>query len=174
MALDGALPKAFAYLHPRFKTPLVGIAVSAAIPCLHAWLIHGDIDRLGNLVLAAVCAWGVAYILVTLSVISLRLRRPDLPRLYRAPWFPVPQILSIVGIVVALAYIAPAGTARRDVYVPFGVMLAGTAAYAFIWTRFVRRAPLFERVSVERVLEEEGLAQAETTGSAELRASLGG
>ena len=32
MALDGALPKAFTYLHPRFKTPLLCIAVAAAIP----------------------------------------------------------------------------------------------------------------------------------------------
>src|SRR6185369_7089320 len=37
MALDGALPRVFSYLHPRFKTPMVGIAVSVAIPCLHAW-----------------------------------------------------------------------------------------------------------------------------------------
>jgi amino acid transporter len=155
MAIDGALPKAFAYLHPRLKTPLVGIAVSAAIPCIHAWIIRGDIARLGNLVLAAVCAWGVAYILVTLSVVSLRRRRPDLPRAYRSPWYPVPQIVSVAGIVVALAYIAPVGTSRSAVYVPFGIMLGVTALYAFVWTRFVKRAPLFTPVEVERILEQE-------------------
>jgi amino acid transporter len=155
MAIDGALPKAFAYLHPRLKTPLVGIAVSAAIPCTHAWIIHGDIGRLGNLVLAAVCAWGVAYVLVTLSVISLRLRRPDLPRPYRAPLYPLPQIVSIVGIVIALAYIAPLGTSRSAIYVPFGLMLAATALYAFVWTRFVRRVPLFAPIAVETILDQE-------------------
>ncbi len=174
MALDGALPKAFAYLHPRFKTPLVGIAFSAAIPCVHAWLIHGDLDRLANLVLAAVCAWGVAYILVTLSVISLRLRRPELPRSYRAPWFPLPQIVSCVGIIVALAYIAPAGTRRSAVYIPFGWMLAGTAAYAFVWTRFVQRSPLFTPASVEQILEEERLSQSVSADRTAVRASLGG
>lgn len=153
MAVDGALPRVFAYLHPRLKTPLVGIAVSAAIPCFHAWLIHGDVSRLTNLVLAAVCAWGVAYILVTLSVISLRVRRPDLPRPYRAPAYPLPQIVSIVGIATALAYIVPLGASRRDVYVPFGIMLAVTAVYALVWTRFVRRASLFEAEQVETVLQ---------------------
>jgi amino acid transporter len=153
MALDGALPKAFAYLHPRLKTPVVAIAVSAAIPCVHAWIIHGDVSRLGNLVLAAVCAWGVAYILVTVSVIALRIRRPDLSRPYRAPAYPLPQIISLVGIATALAYIAPLGTSRREVYVPFGVMLAITAVYALIWIRFVRKAPLFVPVRVEAVLE---------------------
>jgi amino acid transporter len=153
MAVDGALPRVFTYLHPRFKTPIVGIVVSAAIPCVHAWIIHGDVARLGNLVLAAVCAWGVAYILVTLSVITLRLRRPDLPRPYKAPAYPLPQIISLVGIVIALAYIAPLGTSRRDIYVPFGLMLAATACYALVWTRFVRKAPLFEPERVETVLQ---------------------
>jgi amino acid transporter len=156
MALDGALPKAFAYLHPRLKTPIVAIAVSAAIPCIHAWIIHGDVSRLGNLVLAAVCAWGVAYILVTISVIALRIRRPDLPRPYKAAAYPLPQIISLVGISTALAYIAPLGTSRREVYVPFGVMLAITALYALIWIRFVRKAPLFVPERVETVLERAG------------------
>jgi amino acid transporter len=174
MALDGALPKAFAYLHPRFKTPVIAIAFSAAIPCIHAWLIHGNVDKLANLVLAAVCAWGVAYLLVTASVIALRRRRPDLKRPFRAPWFPLPQLLSMAGIVVALAYIAPAGTSRSAIYIPFGVMLVGTALYAFLWTRFVRCAPLFEPVPVEQVLRDQGLSHPEAAVPAELRASLGG
>ena len=155
MAIDGSLPKIFAYLHPKYKTPIVGIAVSVFIPCFHAWLIKGDIDRLNNLVLAAVCAWGVAYIMVSLSVISLRIRRPDLPRLYKTPLFPLPQIISIIGIVIAIWYITPIGTSAWQVYKSFGIMLLFTLAYAFVWTRFVRRVPMFEPVPVEKILEEE-------------------
>ncbi len=141
MAIDGALPRIFTYLHPRLKTPVFGIAVAVAIPCLHAWIIHGDLDRLTTLVLAAVCAWGVAYILVTLSVISLRIRRPDLPRPYRTPFFPVPQIISILGIVIAISYITPLGSSSAPVYRSFGIMLAITATYSFIWLKFIRRVP---------------------------------
>ena len=43
MALDGALPKVFTYLHPRFKTPLLCIAVAVLIPCLHAWWLGGSL-----------------------------------------------------------------------------------------------------------------------------------
>jgi amino acid transporter len=103
-------------------------------------------------VLAAVCAWGTSYILVSLSVISLRWRRPDLPRPYRSPLFPLPQIVSIVGILVAIWYITPLGTSAREVYRSFGIMLLLTALYAFVWLRFVRRVPLFEPVPVEQVL----------------------
>jgi amino acid transporter len=155
MAVDGSLPRIFTYLHPRLKTPLVGIAVAALIPCVHAWMIRGDLERLTTLVLAAVCAWGVAYVLVHLSVIMLRIRRPDLPRPYRSPLFPVPQIVASVGILVAIWYITPLGTSSAPVYRYFGIMLALTALYAFVWTRFVQRAPLFEPVPVEEVLQKE-------------------
>ncbi len=42
-------------------------------------------------------------------------------------------------------------------------MLALTAAYAFVWTRFVRRVPMFEPVPVEQTLQKElgGKATAE-------------
>ncbi len=155
MALDGALPKVFAYLHPRFKTPVVGIAVSVAVPCINAWFIKGDLDRIMPLVLAAVCSWGCAYLLVTLSVVMLRIRRPDLPRAYRSPLFPLPQIVSSLGIMIAIVYITPPGMHPRDIYLPFGIMLALTAAYALFWTTVVQKIRPFEPVPVELILEEE-------------------
>ena len=155
MALDGALPRAFAYLHPKYKTPVVGIVVSAAIPCIHAFLIRGNVDRIMPLVLAAVCAWGVAYVLVSASVVSLRLRRPDLKRAYRSPLFPLPQIVSTLGIAVAIWYVAPPGLSPRAVFVPFGIMFGLTAIYALVWTLFVQRRGLFQPVAVEAALERE-------------------
>lgn len=155
MALDGALPKAFAKLHPRYKSPVVGIAVAAAIPIIHTVAIQGDLDRILPLVLAAVCSWGVAYLLVNLSIVVLRLRRPDLPRAYRAPFFPLPQIVASVGIFIAIWYITPPTMKARDIYLPFGTMLALTALYAVVWCCVIRRQPAFVPVSVEQVLEQE-------------------
>lgn len=123
MVLDGAMPRIFAYLHPRFKTPVVAIAAAVLIPCVHAFAIQGNLDRIMPMVLAAVCAWGVAYLLVTCSVVILRIRRPDLPRAYKSPWFPLPQIVSSVGIVLAIFYITPPGMNPRDVYIPFGIIM---------------------------------------------------
>jgi len=152
MARDGSLPQVFARLHPRHGSPVVGIVVSAAIPITHVLLIQGDIDRIMPLVLAAVCAWGVAYLLINLSVISLRLRRPDLPRAYRSPWFPLPQLLGSVGIVLALFFITPPTMKAADIYGPFGVMLGLTVAYALVWTLWVKRQSGFTPVAVEDVL----------------------
>ncbi|MCB6184958.1 APC family permease [Leeia sp. TBRC 13508] len=155
MALDGALPKFFAYLHPRFKTPWIGILVAVLMPTSYAIYLDGNLDKIFVLVLAAVCAWGLAYILVTLSVISLRIRRPDFPRAYKSPFFPIPQIISTVGILLAIWYIAPPGLTRADVFVPFGIILAITGTYALIWTTLVQRQNPFKPVAIETVLEEE-------------------
>lgn len=155
MAIDGALPKVFAYLHPRLKTPLFGIMVAALIPILHAWFIKGDIDQMGTLVLAAVCAWGVAYILVNISVVLLRVRQPHLYRPYKSPFFPVPQIISTAGILVAIWYITPLGTDPMPVYKQFGGMLLLVAVYAFVWTRFIQKVAPFTPVPVEQILAKE-------------------
>lgn len=155
MAVDGALPRVFAYLHPRFKTPVVCIAVVAAIPCLHAWWLGGNADSMLPLILAAVCAWATAYLLVTLSVVLLRIRRPDLPRAYKSPFFPLPQIVSSVGMLLGIWFIAPPGIEPSAVYVPFALMLGITAAYALFWTLVVQKVNPFRPVPVEEILEKE-------------------
>lgn len=155
MALDGALPRAFTYLHPRFKTPLLGILVAILVPCIYAWYIQGNIDRIMPLVLAAVCSWGVAYLLVNISVVIMRIRYPDFPRAYRSPFFPLPQIISSVGILIAIWYITPPGMNSRDIYLPFGVMFGATALYALVWTVFVQKVNPFAPVPVELALEQE-------------------
>ncbi|PHM39315.1 amino acid transporter [Xenorhabdus mauleonii] len=152
MALDGALPRIFAYLHPRFKTPIFGILVAVMIPCIHAFAIQGDLTRIIPLVLAAVCSWGTAYLLVTISVILLRIRRPDLHRAYKSPFFPLPQIISSVGIILAIVYITPPGMDKSEIYIPFMIMLGLTASYALIWTVFIQKVNPFKPVSVEQVL----------------------
>jgi amino acid transporter len=157
MAKDGALPSAFAYLHPRFKTPWVGIALTVLIPAVYAIIIDGDINRIFVLILAAVAAWLTSYILVSISVMVLRYTKPDLARPYRAPWFPLPQILAIVGMLITLWYIAPPFLTRGAIYTRFGIILGVSAAFALIWTLAVMRKPLFEPVDPTTfVIEERG------------------
>jgi amino acid transporter len=155
MAVDGALPKVFTYLHPRYKTPLVCIAVAMLIPCVHAAYLGGNTDHIVPLILAAVCAWGTSYLLVTLSVVILRIRRPDLQRGYKSPFFPLPQIVSSAGILTGLWFITPPGMERSEVYIPFSIMLGLTACYALFWTLVVQKVNPFRPVPAEEILENE-------------------
>lgn len=153
MAMDGVLPKPFAYLHPKFKTPIVGIAVSVIIPAVYAIYIDGDVDSILTLVLAAVCAWLVSYILVNISIIQLRNRRPDLERPYRVPFYMWPQILASLGMLIAIWFIAPPGMTRADVYVPFAILFAIAGAYALFWTIVVMKINPFKPVEPEELDE---------------------
>ncbi len=84
MARDGMLPKVFARVHPRHRTPHIntlitgfGIALLAAIFPLD---LLADLTSMGTLIaFAAVCA----------GVLILRYTQPDLPRTFRVPaaWF---------------------------------------------------------------------------------------
>ncbi|MBX7247868.1 MAG: amino acid permease [Caulobacteraceae bacterium] len=99
MARDGLLPKAFAKLHTKFRTPWVGTLILGILIAVVASLlpiqILGDMVSLGT---------AVAFAIVCISVMSLRKSRPDLPRPFRAPWGSVTPIL---GVVFAIVMIAP-------------------------------------------------------------------
>jgi hypothetical protein len=51
-----------------------------------------------------------------------------------------------------------------DIYVPFSVMLGGTALYALFWTLVVQRVNPFKPASVEEVLAKEFSYHAEQAG----------
>lgn len=158
MAKDGTFPKAFAYLHPRYRTPVVGIVLAILLPGIYTIIIQGDIDSIFVLILAGVCAWLVAYVLVNISVMILRTTRPDLHRPYRMPLYPLPPILATVGMLVTLWFIAPPGLTRGAIYSRFFVMLAVSAVIAFVQIALVSKLPLFDRPSPEELAAEEDRA----------------
>ena len=87
-SLGGAdlLPRTFARLHPRYKTPYLSIiifGIAAALLVLPGILVHGqEIDLLGSIyALAATFAFCSAH----LSVMRLRFIEPNLYRPYRMP-----------------------------------------------------------------------------------------
>ena len=157
MAKDNTLPSSFAYLHPRFKTPWVGIVFTGIIPIVGAFWIQGNIDGILAFILAAVCAWIFSYILVNISVVILRMKRPDLNRPYKTPLYPLPQIVSTVGLLITLWYIAPPFLTRSQIYLPFLVMLIFCALIALVFTYGVQKVDPWSRVEPEVLLKEEGL-----------------
>lgn len=64
-------------------------------------------------------------------------------------------MLSSAGILLGMWFIAPAGMNPADIYIPFGVMLGGTAVYALFWTLVVQKVNPFTPASVEDVLAKE-------------------
>ena len=80
MARDGLLPRVFAVIHPKFRTPWLGtILLGVLIATTAAFL---PISLLGQLVSFGTA---VAFSIVCLSVIYLRVKHPELPRPFRVP-----------------------------------------------------------------------------------------
>src|SRR5438093_4516244 len=81
MADDGLLPKFVSRVHPKFRTPYItsiitGIALAffaAILPIRDA----ASLVSIGTL---------LAFVIVSVGVLVLRVREPGLPRAFRAPW----------------------------------------------------------------------------------------
>jgi len=95
MSRDGLLPKVFATVHPRFRTPHVSTVVTGAIIALVAGLTR--IDVLGQLVSIGTL---LAFVLVSIGIIILRKTMPDAPRPFRTPGVPY---VPVIGALICLA-----------------------------------------------------------------------
>jgi APA family basic amino acid/polyamine antiporter len=97
MSIDGLVPKAFSELHPRYKTPYKSNALffcfTAVLAAFVPEAIVGEMTSIGTL---------FAFILVCAGVWVMRVKRPDLPRAFRAPVLP---LVSTLGILVCGAMI---------------------------------------------------------------------
>lgn len=83
MSKDGLLPPVFSRVHPKFKTPYI----STIITCCVAMIIAGvlPISILGELVSIGTL---LAFALVSISILVLRKKRPDLNRPFKTPGLP--------------------------------------------------------------------------------------
>jgi APA family basic amino acid/polyamine antiporter len=127
MARDGLLPKVLATVHPKFKTPwintiIVGVLVAAAAAVY-------DINQLGDLTSVGTL---VAFGLVCFSVIWLRRARPDLPRQFTVPGYPVVPALGVL----ACAWLAWFGV-EPELRWWFAKYLLGAAAIYFVYGYWV-------------------------------------
>ena len=97
MANDGLLPKMFADVHPKFKTPYKANLFIMVLVGLFAAFVPGDIvgdmTSIGTL---------FAFMLVCAAVIILRKTNPELPRQFKTPLVP---FVPILGILVCAAMI---------------------------------------------------------------------
>ncbi len=122
MARDGLLPKIFATVHPKFRTPWVNTILVGLITAVAAAFF--DINTLGDMTSVGTLA---AFGIVCMSVIWLRTTHPDIPRGFRVPLYPV---LPILGIVSCFALIF---TVETRVLIFFGWYVLGSILLYFVY-----------------------------------------
>lgn len=89
MSRDHLLPPKLSAVHPRFKTPWVITIVIGVLVMLVAGLTPiGKLEEMVNIGTLS------AFVLVSVGVIVLRRKRPDLPRAFKVPLMPFLPIVS--------------------------------------------------------------------------------
>ncbi|MEF9928711.1 MAG: amino acid permease [Massilia sp.] len=124
MSRDGLMPARLSKVHPKYGTPffatwLVGIIfglIAAVVPLT----VLAELVNIGTL---------AAFTLVSIAVIVLRKKRPDLPRAFRCPAVPLIPILAIIFCLVLMSFLS------WHTWVAFAIWLTIGAAVYFGYAR---------------------------------------
>ena len=118
MSRDGLLPKAFAKVHKRFRTPYVSTWIAGLVVGIPAgiWDIgtFADLSNIGTL---------FAFIVVSAGVLVLRKTQPDRKRGFRVPWCPLLPSLSIVFCLVLMLALPLETWLRFFVWLAIGLVI---------------------------------------------------
>lgn len=130
MARDGIFFSRLAEVHPRYGTPAVAIISSCLIAMVLA--ATGTFDQL--LTYVVFVGW-IFYAMGAAAVIALRSKRPDAPRPFRVPGYPVTPVLFVVAAAAIVGNTIWSQPGRA--VIGLGMVFLGAPAYV-LWTR--RRA----------------------------------
>ncbi len=96
-ALDGNYFRAFAKVHPVGRFPYVSVLALAGVAALFCFL------RLADLIASLIVIRIVLQFLVqSIGVIVLRIRRPDMPRPFRMWLYPLPALIAAASFIFIL------------------------------------------------------------------------
>jgi len=92
MARDGLLPKKFAKVHPKYRTPYVTTILTGLV--VGVCSMFTSIDEMVDLTNIGTL---FAFVLVCTGIIILRKKDPGRQRAFRTPWVPVIPVLGIAS-----------------------------------------------------------------------------
>ncbi|MBI4342556.1 MAG: universal stress protein [Candidatus Omnitrophica bacterium] len=145
------LPRLFYKLHPRFKTPYVSLIaftlVAGAIVTVAKNLTH--IAELYNF--GAMLSFALAH----LSLLGLRIRKPDLERPFKIGWnlrfgrveLPLTAAVGLLGTAAVWIDVILTKPAGRNL----GFLWMGVGLASYLWYRHQQRLPAAARVEIERL-----------------------
>jgi APA family basic amino acid/polyamine antiporter len=128
MCRDGLLPRAFAKVSERRRTPVrITATFGILIAILAAFVPLEEIAKLVNI------GTLFAFVITNIGVIVLRRTRPDLERGFRVPLVPLFPIIGAALAIFLMKYL------ERDTWIRFGVwLLIGFAIYFLYGIRHSR------------------------------------
>ena len=102
MARDGMVPKVFAKVNERTRTPIQNTIIVSTVVAVLAGVI--PINFLAEMTSIGTLA---AFLVVSVGLIILRVREPELERGFKVPLYPITPILSILGCIWIITQLRP-------------------------------------------------------------------
>lgn len=149
LAREGMLPKVFTYIHPKFRTPWVGIITVFFLLCI-PFLLSISMDLIATLILCSCVTWLISYIIAQVNVMILRKKYPDIHRPFKTPFYPLPQIIGILATVYMIVTIHPEPEMKMQIFSISGSFLLAIVIYAWLWLSY-KKQPLFTPVPLEQI-----------------------
>lgn len=122
MSTDGVVPSIFKKINPRTVTPIGNTIIVCALVALLAGFVPlaglADLTSIGTL---------SAFAVVSIAVMVLRRRQPDLHRNFKVPGYPVTPILSIAGCILVVSGLS------AITWVAFGIWVAVFLIFYFAY-----------------------------------------
>jgi basic amino acid/polyamine antiporter, APA family len=132
MSRDGLLPPAVGKINPRTRTPALGTAMVAVFAAVFGGLfpikILGELVSMGTL---------LAFALICIGVLWLRISQPDLPRRFKTPlvWFSAPA--GALGCAYLIYKLPPETWPRLFIWMGLGLVVY--FGYAYWHSRYHER-----------------------------------
>lgn len=124
MGRDGLMPARFATVNQRTMTPVSNTVIVAVAASALAALV--PLEKLADMVSIGTLT---AFIVVSIGVILLRVREPDLPRAFKVPGYPVTPVLSVLVCGYILASL------HWYTWIAFSGWVVAALVFYFVWGR---------------------------------------
>ncbi|MEN3015271.1 MAG: amino acid permease [bacterium] len=118
MARDGLIPPAFSKVHPKFKTPhvstIVVTLVAMGIAAIFPISVLGELVSIGTL---------LAFSIVCIAVLILRIKRPDINRPFKMPLVYVLAPLGALACFLQMVFLPPDTWIRLLIWTAIGLSI---------------------------------------------------
>lgn len=118
MARDGLLPELFSRVHTKFKTPyistIVVVSIAAFIAAIFPIGVLGELVSIGTL---------LAFSIVCIAVVVLRIKRPDLNRPFKMPLVYILAPLGAIACILQMIFLPLDTWYRLGIWTGIGLLV---------------------------------------------------
>ncbi|MEW5920119.1 MAG: APC family permease [Bacillota bacterium] len=159
LAQEGQAPRILGTLS-RWQTPWVAIVFASALFMAPIIIGLATIEIIVVFILAGVFCYFITYIIAHLNVIILRYKYPHTKRAFKSPFWILPQLIGIGGMIYMMLNIFPEPEIKRMIYQYAIIFLVVSAAGSALWVKLVMKKGLFEVTPLEEIIGAEAFAEA--------------